>query len=302
MSKWSEEDWQTKDGEGEARQEDGSRKRYLPKKAWEKMDEGEKEETDAKKQEGSKEGMQFVGNTGKAKEARKQASEEEKWHMEGVKADYVDEEKGAGSNKTGEENDSFRGVASGAAAGDEDQIEEEEEEEEAEEDEETEDVDDEAEDDEEDFEDDSEDENEDGEEAESDGAATRANGKSSPSRKRKQPPTSQASDSAPKGKKPKSNNSSSSNKGKSNTVGSKHDPTSAPQGTSAGSAQRLPEPGQRASWKALPGWVHGEVLEVATEAKEVEGKKVRGSQEDPRIVLRADSGKVCAHRAGAVYF
>ena len=33
LSKWSEEEWQTKDGSGEAKQKDGSRKRYLPKKS-----------------------------------------------------------------------------------------------------------------------------------------------------------------------------------------------------------------------------------------------------------------------------
>ncbi|CAG7928027.1 unnamed protein product [Penicillium olsonii] len=74
LDKWTKEEWQTKEGEGTARQEDDSRKRYLPKKAWEEMSEGDKEETDEKKVEGSKEGEQFVGNTEKAKDARKKAS------------------------------------------------------------------------------------------------------------------------------------------------------------------------------------------------------------------------------------
>lgn len=56
---------QTKEGSGHAKKEDGTEKRYLPKKAWEKMSEGEKQATDEKKQEESKEGKQFVSNTRK---------------------------------------------------------------------------------------------------------------------------------------------------------------------------------------------------------------------------------------------
>ena len=41
------------------------------------MSEKEKEETDAKKQEGSKEGKQHVANTSKAAHARKDASKED---------------------------------------------------------------------------------------------------------------------------------------------------------------------------------------------------------------------------------
>lgn len=48
------EEWQTKEGIGHAKQEDGTEKRYLPKKAWEQMSEKEKQETDEKKQEESR--------------------------------------------------------------------------------------------------------------------------------------------------------------------------------------------------------------------------------------------------------
>lgn len=74
LDNWTKEEWQTKEGEGTAKQDDDSRKRYLPKKAWEELSEGEKEETDEKKVEESKDGKQFVGNTGEAKEARRKAS------------------------------------------------------------------------------------------------------------------------------------------------------------------------------------------------------------------------------------
>lgn len=78
LDKWTEEEWQTKDGEGDAKQSDGSMRRYLPKKAWEEMSEKEKKDTDQKKVRASKEGQQFVSNTGRAKRVRGHAQEEGK--------------------------------------------------------------------------------------------------------------------------------------------------------------------------------------------------------------------------------
>jgi hypothetical protein len=75
LEKWTEEDWQTKEGDAQARQNDGETKRYLPKKAWENMSEEEKEETEQKKREGSKRGQQYVSNTEEAKRARKNAKD-----------------------------------------------------------------------------------------------------------------------------------------------------------------------------------------------------------------------------------
>src|SRR3712207_2715365 len=73
LEKWTEEEWQTKEGDADARG-DGETKRYLPKKAWENMSEEEKEETERKKREGSKQGQKYVANTDEAKQARKQAT------------------------------------------------------------------------------------------------------------------------------------------------------------------------------------------------------------------------------------
>ena len=91
LDQWTAEEWQTKDGNANAntdRSEHGVVHRYLPKKAWEKMSAEEKEETERMKVHGSKEGKQFVGNTSKAIEARKEAGEEVKEEREGVsKAD-----------------------------------------------------------------------------------------------------------------------------------------------------------------------------------------------------------------------
>ena len=72
LEKWTEEDWQTKEGDANARK-DGETQRYLPKKAWENMSEQEKEETEKKKREGSEKGQQHVSNTDEARQARKDA-------------------------------------------------------------------------------------------------------------------------------------------------------------------------------------------------------------------------------------
>ncbi|KAL4813495.1 hypothetical protein BDW67DRAFT_187601 [Aspergillus spinulosporus] len=76
LDKWTNEEWQTKEGSGTAKQDDGTRKRYLPKKAWEELDEGEKKATEEKKMEGLKAGKQFVANTGEAKRKRGEVSRE----------------------------------------------------------------------------------------------------------------------------------------------------------------------------------------------------------------------------------
>jgi hypothetical protein len=73
LEKWTEEEWQTREGDADARQ-DGETRRYLPRKAWENMSEEEKEETESKKREGSKRDQQYVPNTEEAKQARKEAA------------------------------------------------------------------------------------------------------------------------------------------------------------------------------------------------------------------------------------
>lgn len=84
-------------------------------------------------------------------------------------------------------------------------------------------------------------------------------------------------------------------------VGSKHDDPRDPE--TQGSAERLPEVGQQVEWKALPGFVDGEVVEILREEKEVDGKNVKASDDDPRLVLKSNkSGKICVHKPEAVYF
>lgn len=75
LERWTEEEWQTREGDADARQEGGETRRYLPKEAWENLSEEDKEETEKKKREGSRRGEQYVANTAEAKEARKKARE-----------------------------------------------------------------------------------------------------------------------------------------------------------------------------------------------------------------------------------
>ncbi len=72
LESWGDEQWTTSDGK-KAERKDGTT-RYLPKEAWEKLSEKEKEATNKKKQEGSRAGEQFVSNTPAASTARKKAS------------------------------------------------------------------------------------------------------------------------------------------------------------------------------------------------------------------------------------
>ena len=84
-------------------------------------------------------------------------------------------------------------------------------------------------------------------------------------------------------------------------VGSKHDDPRDPE--TQGSADRLPEVGQQVEWKALPGFVDGEVIEILREEKEVDGKNVKASEDDPRLVQKSNkSGKICVHKLEALYF
>ncbi|GAC94401.1 hypothetical protein PHSY_001972 [Pseudozyma hubeiensis SY62] len=87
------------------------------------------------------------------------------------------------------------------------------------------------------------------------------------------------------------------------THGSKHDTTDPPAKHNA-SPTNLPSTNQNVTWKAMPGWVQGHVVEILTSDKTVEGKSVKASKEDPRIVLKSHgpSGKIAVHKASAVWF
>ncbi|MGB3635304.1 MAG: DUF5872 domain-containing protein [Rubrobacteraceae bacterium] len=74
LQQWTEEEWQTQNGDAQAREGDET-SRYLPKEAWENMSEEEKQETEQKKREGSRQGQQYVENTQEAKQARDQAQQ-----------------------------------------------------------------------------------------------------------------------------------------------------------------------------------------------------------------------------------
>ncbi|KAJ4405429.1 hypothetical protein N0V82_010315 [Gnomoniopsis sp. IMI 355080] len=219
LDNWGKEDWQTKDGSGQAKQEDGSRKRYLPKKAWDHMSEKEKKETDDKKQEEGKTGQQHVSNTSEARSARRNARAKAKGDDGDVaeQEDKPDSEEGQGQEKATP--DKKRGRKT----------------------------------------------NDDG------------------NKDQKKQKTGDKDDE------------------KNDTVGSKHDKADPP--AQQGSNDRLPKKGDKnVHWKALPGWVHGEVVEIVTSSKSVQGKQIKASKGDPRIVLKSKSGKICVHKPDNVYF
>ncbi|EMC93198.1 hypothetical protein BAUCODRAFT_36868 [Baudoinia panamericana UAMH 10762] len=281
LSKWTEEEWQTKEGSGNAKQADGTEKRYLPKKAWENMTEEEKEETEQKKQEGSREGKQFVQNTAKAQQSRRQANEEEDEKYEKKKAQEQ-------QSKQNEQDQAGNDEDEHAAEEYDDDSDDEEEDNEAE-----------------DFEDDGEDaEGEDGEdgrddndndeedeEVDEDGDAEAKTGQ-----KRKGGADNQSNGKSKKQKSERSQGNAPAGK-----VGSKHMDADEP--APRGSADRLPKKGQKITWKAMPGYVDGEVTEVLTSGKKVDGKDVKASKKDPKLVMKSSSsGKVCVHKPDACFY
>jgi hypothetical protein len=80
LSKWSDEDWQTSDGEGDARH-GGATDRYLPELAWKLMTEAERRATDERKHDGT---GQHVANTDAAREAELAADVVERTAPEAV--------------------------------------------------------------------------------------------------------------------------------------------------------------------------------------------------------------------------
>lgn len=249
LSKWGEEDWQTKEGSANAKQDDGTEKRYLPKKAWDNMTEEEKEETDEKKLAESKQGRQFVGNTDKAREEGRKA-------REGGNDDEEEEE---------EEEDE------GEDVGDEEQQDHKDEDEETQ--------------------NNTTDKKSDSKAQSGEKRTRKGEDDTKPNSSKKQKSNSGAA------KKQPTNNNNSNNNSNSKSATSKEATGS------AGSSDRLPKKGQKVQWHSLPGYITGEVLDIVYEEKEVEGKKVKGGKDDPRIVLRSEgSGKVAVHKPEAVFF
>ena len=76
LSEWTDQEWQTADGDDRARHGDET-SRYLPKEAWEKLSPAEKKATEKAKREGSRRGEQHVANTPAAQEAGRAVRAEE---------------------------------------------------------------------------------------------------------------------------------------------------------------------------------------------------------------------------------
>jgi hypothetical protein len=76
LQRWGAEEWRTKEGSTRARR-NGETSRYLPKRAWERLSEGERRATDERKRKASRSGRQYVANTGPASRARREAASPE---------------------------------------------------------------------------------------------------------------------------------------------------------------------------------------------------------------------------------
>lgn len=72
LEAWTEQNWQTLEGDEDARQ-NGITKRYLPEEVWEKLSDEEKREAERTKQKGSKSGEQYVDWTPAIKRAMAEA-------------------------------------------------------------------------------------------------------------------------------------------------------------------------------------------------------------------------------------
>ncbi|KAL5422455.1 hypothetical protein PMIN04_004695 [Paraphaeosphaeria minitans] len=276
LNSWTEEEWQTKEGSSHAKQDGGTEKRYLPKKAWEQMSEVEKEETDQKKQEGSKEGNRYVANTSKAKSARKDVSKaietenangkptmkdaqscthhwEDEEHMKNGQKAYQAFQKQNKKNEAASAYQEFKNqnIENEAASAYQE------------------------------FKNQSKKNEAASAGVHSDSGSAHSNDQEHPTPK----------------KRGRGANASGSNK-KQKSSGSSDEAYGA-----AGDKNRVPKVGQKVQWKAPSGYVDGEVVEVAYEEKTVEGKAVKASKEDPRIVLKSSSsGKIAVHKLEAVYF
>jgi hypothetical protein len=249
LDQWTEEEWQTKEGSGHAKKDDGTEKRYLPKKAWENMNDQEKEKTDEKKQAESKKGKQYVSNTSAAKNARKGASKDD---SEQISDEKGDQGGGNGNDKKNAtdctqhwEDTAYRKQGQKEYREFKDQEQ---------------------------------------------GSETRSE-------------KDVHSDASSNGKDQQSDTKKRGRGANQKEANKKHKTSNTEAKGTAGDKTRVPEKGQKVQWKALPGMVDGEVVEVVYEKKTVQGKTANGSKEDPRVVLKSSSsGKIAVHKPEAVYF
>ncbi|CAI7669127.1 unnamed protein product [Penicillium viridicatum] len=122
LDTWTKEEWQTKEGSGTARQDDDSRKRYLPKKVWEKLSEKKKKGTGEKKLEESQGGTQFVGNSADAKQGSREGStdvgdegEKAEENSEDIRRNGEADKKGTKRNKSEKTEDKKKDNKKGGA-------------------------------------------------------------------------------------------------------------------------------------------------------------------------------------------
>ncbi|WP_346294018.1 Rho termination factor N-terminal domain-containing protein [Sphaerothrix gracilis] len=72
LEEWTEQNWQTVDGQGDARHGEIT-KRYLPKEVWDRLSDEEKQQAEQTKKSGSKDNEQYVAWTPAIKRAMREA-------------------------------------------------------------------------------------------------------------------------------------------------------------------------------------------------------------------------------------
>jgi len=70
-----------------------------------------------------------------------------------------------------------------------------------------------------------------------------------------------------------------------------------------GTKERLPEKGQKVTWKAGASYAEGEVIEIVKEDTMIGNRKFKASDKDPRVkVLATKSGKEAVHKPEALHW
>ncbi|QIW96901.1 hypothetical protein AMS68_002419 [Peltaster fructicola] len=282
LDNWGKEDWQTKEGDGKAKQDDGSEKRYLPKKAWENMSEEEKKKTDEKKQAESKKGKQHVENTEKAKDSRKKASEDNENNGEQHDSPQDEDDADGEYQPDGEEDDeNDENDENAEPSGEQDEQKD--------------------------------------QDVKAGQKRSRGKENSSPAKKQKSN-AGKANDKKSSSKDDEAvdddeaddddqaeddsrddNNAEDGSKADKKTIGSKHMDAEEP--AKKGSADRLPKKDQKVQWKAMPGYVAGKLVEVMKADKKIDGKSHKASATEPKLVLKSDSsGKICVHKPETCFY
>ncbi len=61
-----------------------------------------------------------------------------------------------------------------------------------------------------------------------------------------------------------------------------------------------PKIGQKVSWNSHGGEAHGKIVKKVTSPTTIKGHKVAASKDNPEFIVETESGKLTAHKPGAL--